>query len=356
MSTRNPFLPANDQPTPDTASLFGSVGAAPKTTEHHGYALPSGLRDYEPTYSFGKYVLPDIDGGDIDMKATRVTTGVKALDDTTGLTKWQLRETVHGLKVDPDLLEDIDLYGEPRDVNRDLDRVVDKALIAAGTRRASELGTAVHAWLEAVDGGAIDPDDVPGEFQPYVRAYLAKLAEYGIRPIPSLIERIVYDPATGWVGTFDRVYQLANGVRVIGDVKTSKTTSFRYGALSFAQQTATYARAGAMLSADGTTWGDMPEVSQDFALIVNVPSDEPGKCLLHTLDLQFGRDALDLAEAVRQCRAAATRHVDTFAVPTIVDAIQATTSAEELSDLWERYADMWTDELTLIGQKHLQSL
>lgn len=359
MST-NPFLKSTSTSTSatpaDVSHLFAGPNDNPRT-EHHGFELPKELREYRPKYARGRYVLPDVQGTAPDgLKATRVTTGVKALDDTTGLQRWQLRETVHGLKRDPELLDDIDEFADPRDINRDIDRVVERAQVEAGTKRASELGTAVHAWLEAVEGGHITADDVPDQFRPYIDAYLARLAEHGVSTPPGMIERIVFDEQTGWAGTFDRVYRLNDGVQVIGDVKTSKVSSFRYGILSFSQQLAVYARASHMLAEDGQSWERMPEVSQDFGVIAHVPSNEPGRCDLHTVDLQFGRDAVDLAEAVRNMRSRAGGTADTYKVPTLVDAINRCQSLDDLAAVWEEYADVWTDELTLYGKKHAATL
>ena len=126
-------------------------------------------------------------------------------------------------------------------MRRQVRSIADQASVAAGASQASELGTAIHAWTEAVERDGMAVDDVPDQLRPYVAAYMAKLKEYGITTVPDMVERIVYNPQTGWVGTFDRIYQLSADTRVIGDVKTSKT--LRYGYLGFSQQLASYAHA-----------------------------------------------------------------------------------------------------------------
>lgn len=351
MTTHNPFAPAAPAAT---SGLFGGIGAAPARTPNHHFPLPPEVRQYRPTYVLGAYALPAVPGTTEPLKAPRVTSRVKALDDTTGLMRWKTREVVKGVAGNPALLDRVDLAAERRDLNADLDRVIDDAEVQAGSYRASELGTAIHAWLEAVERGEIDRADIPAQFVPYTDAYLDTLAAAGVRPVPELVERIVYNSATGWAGTFDNVYELATGERVIGDKKTSKTTSFRHSALSFAQQLATYAGADYMLTADGESWEPMPPVSDAFAVIAHVPSDAPGKCELVTIDLDYGRRAIELAKAVADARQGATAGVlRRWELPTLTDAVDLCTTQAELADLWERNAAVWTDELTRRGMSRL---
>lgn len=354
MTTHNPFLPtAAATPAP----TFGGIGAAPTRTQHHHYPLPPEVRQYRPTYVRGSYALPALPGTTEQVKAPRVTSKVKALDDQTGLTKWKLRETIKGVATTPAILDRVDLLAERRDLNRDLDQVVDEAMTAAGATRAAELGTAIHAWLEAVERGEVDRADVPQQFKPYSEAYFDRLAENGVRPIPELVERIVYNSTTGWAGTFDNIFELSTGERVIGDKKTSKTTSFKLSALSFSQQLATYAGADYMLSADGESWEAMPPVSDAFAVIAHVPSDAPGQCSLETIDLDYGRRAIELAKAVEDCRQQAPAGVlRKWELPTLADAVDMCTSSADLAGLWERNAAVWTDELTERGRRRLADL
>ena len=355
MTTPNPFTTA---PAPaDPSQLFGGLGAAPAQTPAHHFPLPPEVRQYRPTYVRGAYALPPLPGTTEPLKAPRVTSKVKALDDMTGLMKWKTREVVKGVAAKPSIVNGIDLLAERRDLNNDLDRAIDEAEVEAGSKRSAELGTAIHGWIEGVERGELSRDEVPRQFMPYVNAYFDRLAEHGVRPIPELVERIVYNSSTGWAGTFDNIYELATGERVIGDKKTSKTTSFRLSALSFAQQLATYAGADYMLAADGESWKPMPPVSDAFAVIAHVPSDEPGQCTLETIDLDYGRRAIELAKAVADCRQQAPAGVlRRWELPDLGDAVDMCTSPAELAELWENNAGVWTDELTARGQKRLADL
>lgn len=336
-------------------------GAKPSNgTPVHGFPLPDGGRDFQPTYSGGRYALPDPETGK-QSRFTRVTTGAHTLDDTGNLDTWKMSNVVLGLKDKPELLDELDLWDDPQEVRTKTRNIARRASEIAGANEASELGTAIHAWTEAVERDGLALEDVPTRFRPYVTAYMDELARCGITTVPGMVERIVYHSASGWVGTLDRMYQLADGSRVIGDVKTSK--SLKYGYLGFSVQLATYANADYMLSLDGTKWEPMPAVSNAFAVIAHVPSNQPGTCKMVTIDLTAGAEALETAVKVRAMRADAGKVIPdqwelpmpsadaTPAGPDIFAEIEAATSGQDLYDLYEKYADVWTQEHTDAGQK-----
>lgn len=342
---------------PDTSSPFATPSSAPNTTPVHNFPLPPEGREFRPDTSGGRYVLPAPTGGPMSARFTRVTTGAKALDDTTGLDQWKMRNVVLGLKTRPELLDGLDLFADPADVTKQLNRVASKASEAAGAAEAAERGTAIHAWAEAVERDGLDPAEVPSEFRPYVDAYLAELERAGVRSVPELVERIVWHEATGMVGTLDRVYELADGTRVIGDLKTSKT--LRYGYLSFAMQLATYADGARMLKVDGSGWEDMPAVGNAYGVIAHVPSNRPGVCELVTLDLEAGRHALELAAHIRKVRADAARHIPNqweLPAPSLETRIRRAATADELAALWTAHAAEWNDRYTELGYARLTEL
>lgn len=358
------------------ADPAGADIVVPGTTPVHKFPLPPETRDYRPQYNhLRQYLLPDVEGTGADKGYTRVTTGAKTLDDTAGLERWKLRSVMRGLKSNPHLLEDIDLYADPWEVNKDLERAADKAHEAAGGVRASEFGTAIHAWCEAVELGHVPFSGVPPEFAPFVEVYFRELAKWGItHPLdPSgrpYVERIVYNPDTGWVGTFDNLYQLADGSVVIGDKKTAKDLAYSYLAISI--QLGDYAGASHILSLDGTRWEPMPEVRQDIAVVLHIPSNaEPAKAEAVTIELDAGRVAIDAALRVREMRSAAKNVIPnmtplprpetmTSAGGTVEGTqmalrqlIRTCSTAEQLAQVYDQYAEIWTDELTALGQAQL---
>lgn len=358
------------------ADPAGADIVVPGTTPVHQYLLPPETRDYRPQYNhLRQYLLPDVEGTGADKGYTRVTTGAKTLDDTAGLERWKLRSVMRGLKSNPHLLEDIDLYADPWEVNKDLDRAASKAHEAAGGVKASEFGTAIHAWCEAVELGHVTMEDVPPQFVPFVEVYFRELAKWGIsvpldptgRPY---VERIVYNPATGWVGTFDNLYQLADGSVVIGDKKTAKDLAYSYLAISI--QLGDYAGASHILSLDGTRWEPMPEVRQDIAVVLHIPSNaEPAKAEAVTIELDAGRVAIDAALRVREMRRMAKNVIPnmtplprpetmTSAGGTVEGTqmalrqlIRTCSTAEQLAQVYDQYAEIWTAELTALGQEIL---
>lgn len=355
------------------ADPAGADIVVPGTTPVHKFPLPPEPRDYRPSYdNYGRYVLPDPEGGH-EKPFTRVTTGAKALDDTYYVDRWSKRNVARGIKMAPELLDDVDLYAsDAHEVDRDLDRLIERASVKAGGSEASELGTAVHAWLEALELGQVVLDEVPEQFKGYALAYGEQLGRWGISAAPDaggrpLVERIVYNPFTGWVGTFDRIYQLADGSRAIGDVKTAKDLAWSYLAISV--QLWDYANATHMLSLDGSRWEPMPEVRKDFAVVAWVPSNaKPAKCEMISIDLEAGGLAAEAAVRVREMRAAAKTAIpNRHPIPRpeaglpnpegarreLVKLIRMSRTPEQMAELYEAYTAIWTEELTALGQAQL---
>lgn len=353
----NPF-------TRPTGAAAVTEATDPTATKHSGYPLPPSQRGYNPDGDrdrFGRYQLPDPEGKATKRLAfTRATTGAKTLEDTYNLHAWDVRQVVTGLHTQPELLEQFPEFGDYSEQRNALERIADQARIEAGSADSSEFGTALHAWLEAVDQYHCEVSDVPAIFRPKVEKYMEMRAEWGIGVPEKMVERIVWHRASGFVGTFDRIYTLADDTRVIGDVKTSKDLKYSY--MSISAQLALYADAEFMLAEDGQSWEPMPAVSDPFALVAWVPSNathaEPV-----AIDLSIGRRVIDLSLAVREMRKeapkAARLDLDEW-VPrpggdTLKDKVMAAGSQDELAELYERHADEWTDELTALGFKAIAS-
>lgn len=336
----------------------------PTATKHHGYPLPPSQRDYNPDGdrdSYGRYRLPDPTGETKKrLSFTRATTGAKTLEDTYNLHAWDVRQVVTGLHTQPGLLDKFPEFGDYSEQRNALERIADAARIEAGSADSSEFGTALHAWLEAIDQDQCELADVPAIFRPKVEKYLEMLSAWGIGVPEKMVERIVWHEASGFVGTFDRIYTLADQTRVIGDVKTSKDLKYSY--MSISAQLALYADASLMLAADGQSWEPMPAVSDPFALVAWVPSNathaEPV-----AIDLNVGRRVIDLAVAVREIRKEAPKHarldLDEW-VPRpgggatdLTARVKNAQSQDELADLYEEFKDQWTDELTALGFRAL---
>src|SRR5699024_6348917 len=152
--------------------------------------------------------------------------GIKA-GSTYQLDKWKDRRTVVGLIQNPDLVQglDVSVLGTAAEyrINRALEDIATNARTAAGASDSADFGTAVHAWTEAVDMGLVPFEAVPEMFRRHVAVYRAALADANIEIVTDMVERIIYNPTTGTVGTADRIYRLDDGSLIIGDLKTSET-------------------------------------------------------------------------------------------------------------------------------------
>jgi len=239
---------------------------------------------------------------------TRATTFAKSISDTFTLSQWGLRMAVKGLAMRPDLYAmAAALPLEDRD---GLNKVAEQAKDAAGAKSAAALGTALHAFTEAMDKG--EKPNVPAPWVPDVAAYARLIQDAGLRFAPEHIERIVMVSKFGVAGTFDRIAQLTRdldlgdgitlktGTWVVVDLKTGRDLT--YGWNEIAIQLALYAHADAMVDdADEGTYTALPELDKNVALVIHLPVGQ-AKATLHAVDIELGMRAAELCHQVRTWR------------------------------------------------------
>lgn len=350
-----------------TMTEISEDGGVARRTETMGYPLPPEPPRFQPKWNqYRQYMLPSPSTGRPTAFA-RATTVSDVLDDKYNLTRWLERTKVAAVlgaiqSEDTELRElvaSLQEVGAGSKANGIIDTISDRS----GGRDSAELGSAVHAWLEAVDIGQIRPAQVPDQFQPYLTAYREVLARHALVPEPAYVERIVLNDSgeETVVGTIDRIYRLATtGELVLGDLKTSKTLEFSW--LSYAVQFAIYSHARLMLTIDGTSWEAMPTLDTRAAYCVHVPSDQPERASCVTFDLDFGLAGMHEALAVRRMRREAKKAVPSVhAIPTPTPealryvaarhAVQDISHPDELAGVWEQFSDVWTDDLTTLGQQ-----
>jgi hypothetical protein len=341
-----------------------------ETPTHH-YPLPPPMPGkFIPEFN-GKnqYRLPDVKTGEL-KSYTRATTLAKVLDDTYMLHLWNVRKTLLGMAQRDDLMANLSqLTDEYRqgDISDDelrepLNTIADQAASAAGSNQANEFGSAVHDWTAYVDCGLISVHQVPDLFRPYVLRHLEMLAAAQLIVVPKYTERIVMSSTLGCVGTLDRILiwpqlqQVPTGL-VLGDVKTSARLTYSW--LSFAIQLAFYQSCDLMLSEDGQYWEDMPFLDEHVAMVVHLPSAGLDKAVIQPINLAFGREALVEAIRVRKLRSRAATEAPstTDLTPDIALerwfsarlGVQTSASQDDLVKLWTEYQDVWTDDLTTMG-------
>jgi hypothetical protein len=260
---------------------------------------------------YGRYLLPDPFGRDArqELPWTRVTTFAKSISDTYTLSQWSQRMVAKGLGLRPDLFALA--AATPVEDKKTLDRVCEDAKEAAHARARAHLGTALHAFTEAVDRG--ETPEVPEPWDADVRAYSALVAECGFQ-FP-WIERIVCNPELGVAGTFDRIGRLTRdvtivvgdrtvvlkaGTYVIVDLKTGRDLS--YGWNEIAVQLYVYATSAGIWDPEAWAYEDMPDgLRMDVALVIHLPVGE-AKATLWAVDLEPARKAAQLCKDVREWR------------------------------------------------------
>lgn len=300
---------------------------------------------------WGRYLLPDPDTGK-ERAWTRATTLSSTLADTYGLTRWQMRMVAKGLGMRSDLLA---LAAAAHvDDKQTLDRVANDAKEAAGSSAGANSGTALHSFTEAVDRG--EEPAVPDPWAADIDAYRATMAAHQVTVHPEWIERITICPRFGVAGTFDRILTLADGRRVIGDVKTGKDLSYSWGEI--AVQLALYAHATHIWN--GTGWDTMPVVDPSEAVVMWLPVGR-AVCELHTVNIVDGWAMAQVAFEVRKWRArrnlarqlvapgeVGQRLARSVQARSVERAIAGAGSVDELIALWEVHdaAGTWTSAHT----------
>jgi hypothetical protein len=281
--------------------------------------------------SYGRYkLLHPVTGKKVNW--TRATTFCKSIQDTYALSMWSQRMVLKGAS----LRSDLTAAAGTLEVKADKDRMnglVDEAKKAAGDKIAANKGTAVHSYTEDRDrilvGLPVREREVPEEFVPTVQAYEAILSDFGLMPVPGLIEFttavIQYEVA----GTSDRVSRVTRaipiqlngrpvtlyaGEYVVGDVKTGADLS--YGWQEIAIQLALY---GQGLNTSGVwdwgtrTWsrpedanGNQIQVRTDVGIVPHLPVDRSTTkaplATLYAVDLTAGWAAAVLCGQVRSWR------------------------------------------------------
>lgn len=293
-----------------------NVSGQPKARyEWHGKQNRGYLVKLPETGDFRRYKNGSVKG------LARATTFNKAASDSNALSDWGKRNVLIGASKRPDLVAQA--HGLTHEDNRDqLMKLVAELETTAGAKVSADVGTLIHELTERWDAGVLTIDDVPQAYKELIRLYQDKLNQYGLRPVPGLIERTTYIAEFGGVvGTLDRVYyHESSGQYVIGDVKTGKT--LKYGMDEIETQEWIYAHGvnnAGVYDWNTDTWqpprsyGDsietgpweVPEVSEEWGVVIHMPvqGDDAGKVMPVRADLQRGKRHAEVCHQVRVQRA-----------------------------------------------------
>jgi hypothetical protein len=342
---RTPTPQRSSSPQPDPATTITArsstpvtPASAPMTTDAQsaGDFLAAGSGSYgeaEAKYGrWGRYKLIHPSTGRT-VEWTRATTFAKSISDTFTLSQWGKRNVLVGATLRPDIVA----LAHGKDVSRDredLNQWAEELEKAAGSKVAANLGTAVHSFTEQIDRNwarrhEVYREEIPNEFKPYVGAYIRLLEDYGLEPVPHLIEFSTGVLQYEVMGTSDNCYRatrhivlrmprgevrLSPGEHVIGDKKTGKDLS--YGWQEICIQLALYAQGMNTLGVfdwESRTWEPDPlsrfaepgtKVRDDVGVILHLPVDPRSKKdpALYGVDLESGWNAAVLCERVRTWR------------------------------------------------------
>jgi hypothetical protein len=154
---------------------------------------------------------------------------------------------------------------------------------------------------------------------------------------------------------------VSTGELILGDVKTTKRDSISFSWLTWACQIGgVYGWAEYMLSVDGTGWEPMPELVEDYAIVMSVPSDHPEDAAALTINKEYGGLTLIDSLHVRSRRKAAKTEVPKFALPSPTkeslryvqarQALSSITSAADGETVYETYQDVWDNDLDAFAE------
>ncbi len=245
--------------------------------------------------------LPAIPGEDRAQSWTRASSLKDILSDKKGLELWGLRQTLIGIAMRPSLIaqlqeeiaaEEIDF--DSKEIKNWLNSIAEQAMETSKSFEGSKIGTAFHNAAEiydAQDSFKITElmDGLDNQQAEMLFAYSKMLGTHKIRPVKSLMERVICVPELKVAGRLDRVYQDIDGVRRIGDLKSQKWEPGRYDSISLCVQLAIYANATWMLDEEKWEWIPFPaDIDKSKGIIAWVPRTEPGRADVYDLDLEWG--------------------------------------------------------------------
>jgi len=271
-------------------------------------AKPEPARD-----RWGRYLIPTGPKGGLEAH-TRATTIARGLDDTYGLERWQMAQVANGLGRKPALIKlarNHPDYEPNKTVYRE---IVDAALEASDSADGRRAGTALHKLTERWDLGLLSEADLVAmdrDDNARLMEYQAALRIAGLEIHPEHAEEILVINKTvtiggidyDWkiAGTADRIVTLADGRRVIADLKTSKNVD--HGQLAFAVQLAIYANHTHVFDAATGKLKDRIDVDRTQGIIIHLPSQGEVSCQLYTIDLELGFRGLMCAMERRDLQA-----------------------------------------------------
>jgi len=254
--------------------------------------------DDVPLDGWNRYLLPHPITGKLQAWS-RVSTIAKSVSDQWALGQWSCRHTALGLSKKPKLLDEIQGLHPEKDKNR-IQSIVDEAMEVANAHYRAQEGTDFHTdaqfWEESGQPSLGEDDSLE------LHLYQKLLEQEEITVLSEYIERVIVIPDLGVAGTLDKfLYKEEWELPRIGDLKTGKTSNLKYLFNETSIQEALYSRGTYMWTGKNNGYMEMPEIDQQFGVIIHVPIGEK-RASLWNIDIDEGWAAVDLCFKVREWR------------------------------------------------------
>lgn len=252
--------------------------------------------DYPRTDQWQRPLILPVEGKK-EVAHTRVTTIAKTLDGGEALADWKQVMVAGGAAMRPDIVAQVAAnWPRTQENKRVLNKLAESLKEAAAASAGANLGDAAHLVVARRNRGEtfkpLPPLDVT------LKAYDELLERAGLVPRPDMVEQTVVLPKYGIAGSFDFVGD-KGGHLVVCDLKTGQDLGYSW--LSIAIQLAQYAMAETIYDWDTRTHRPMPAVNQRQGLVIHAPAGG-GEASLYVVDLELGRQAFEVALAVRDWR------------------------------------------------------
>lgn len=258
-------------------------------------------------------------GGTKAVAYTRASTLGKAIEDTYHLNRWIVRAVVLGMSRREDLVALAAAIPENEGEHRGpLDDIGEEAKTAGGGDKGANIGTALHKLSERADAGE-DLSYLAPILHDAMAAYRLQMRVFEVLAT----ETFVACDKVMTAGTFDRVVRLKvdlefhhpklgkvvipAGTILILDLKTGKIESAKYWGATYGVQQAVYAGGDPYdFKLGRRTWeqllGEGLIPSDEWAILLHVPSDSPQDAGLMVVDLSVGRLMAELCIDIREAR------------------------------------------------------
>lgn len=294
---------------------------------------------------------------------TRASSLAGYIENTSGLEKWKRRMLTRGMGLREDLAAMAAalpaLTGDKKKdaiTNAALDEYAEAAHVAADGYLAANYGTAVHGFTEP---GMKGHPHIPERMQADVQSFWDVLELYGIRQVAS--ECFVVNDRLRIAGTFDDLFWSPAYGLTIGDKKTGKRNLHKtLTQLAAYDDSVLYDwETGERRPIESLAGGNLT-LNHAVALYVHIPAGE-GRTEIYEMDLELGRRAMEHAAWVRDFHSqregivtpAHNRLLDGVRRQEVWELIMGATTREELIAIAQQYRDVWTDELTALGNSRL---